>query len=41
MEGEEACGRYSYYIVRYSIMMYFRYESYMGVLLESLAAGYG
>ena len=40
IEGREACSRYFYYGVRYDIMMYFRYESYMEGFLGALAAGY-
>ena len=38
LEEEEACSRYLYDGVIYEIIMYFMYESYMGGLLEELAA---
>ena len=38
IEGGEACSRYLYDGVIYEIIMYFMYESYMGGLLEELAA---
>ena len=40
LEVRKACIRYLYYGARYEIMMYFRYDYYMGVLLESLVSGY-
>ena len=38
IEVEEACSRYFYDGVRYEIIMYFMYESYIGGLLAALAA---
>ena len=40
--GEEgkSCGTYLYCGVRYEIMMYFRYDSYMGIFMTELAYGY-
>ena len=38
LEVGEACSRYLYDGVRYEIIMYFMYESYMGGFLAELAA---
>ena len=39
LERREACSRCLYYGVIYDIMVYFRYDPYMGSLLELLTAG--
>ena len=40
LEISEACSTYFYHGVIYDIMMYYRYESYMGVLMVELTVGY-
>ena len=40
LEGREACSKNFYHAVIYGIIMHFRYESFMGGFLTSLAAGY-